>query len=129
MSIEEVDIPHLDNNPPKFKPNLYPIPYKQHVQAPYFILPSIGCRGSGKTFSIVKLLKIQEDSGFYDPITGDKVQIRLILFSPTAQSNPIFNSLKQLNEDDIINDYTDQKLLEFIEEIKEVQKNLKDYRK
>lgn len=33
MNIEEIDIPELDNKPPKFKPNLYPVAYKKHVQA------------------------------------------------------------------------------------------------
>lgn len=128
MDIEEIDIPELDNKPPKFKPNLYPVPYKKHVQAPYFILASIGCRGSGKTFSIVKMLKNQEDSGFYDPITKDEVKIKHFLFSPTANSNPVFSALKYLDEDNIINDYTDEKLLEIIEQIKEERKEVKDYR-
>jgi hypothetical protein len=128
MSVEEVDIPFLDNKPPKFKPNLYPVAYKKHVQACYHITAAVGCRGSGKTFSVVKMLKNQEDSGFYDPITNDKVKIRHFLFSPTAASNPVFNALKYLDEDDIINDYTDEKLLEIIEEIKEERKKVKEYR-
>lgn len=128
MNIEEVDIPELDNVPPKFKPNLYAVPYKKHIQPPYFILSAVGCRGSGKTFAVVKMLKNQEDSGFYDPITNEKVKIKHYLFSPTAQSNPVFSALKYLDEENIINDYTDEKLLEIIETIKEERKQVKDYR-
>ena len=128
MQIEEVDIPYLNNNPPKFKPNLYPQPYKEHIQPCYFIFGSVGCRGSGKTYSVVKILKNQEDSGFYDPITKDKVKIKHYLFSPTVAANPIFTSLKYLDDDNIINDYTDEKLIEIIDEIKAERKLVKDYR-
>jgi hypothetical protein len=128
MDIEEIDIPYLDNTPPKFKANLYPVPNKEHVLRPYSIIASIGCRGSGKTFSIVKLLKNMENSGYYDPITTDKVKLRHILFSPTAASNPVFSALKYLDEDDIINDYTDEKLIELVDEIKAERRALKEYK-
>jgi hypothetical protein len=129
MSIEEVDIPELNNDPPKFKPNLYPVPYKKHISPPYYIFVASGQRGSGKTFGIVRHILNAEQSGFYDPITNDKVKIKTFLFSPTAESNPVFNALKSLDEDDIINEYTDEKLLEIIEQIQEERKQVKDYRK
>ena len=128
MSVEEEQIEHLDNKPPKFKPNLYPVAYKKHVSACYHILAAVAPRGSGKTFSIVKHLKNQEDSGFYDPITGDNVKIKHILFSPTAQSNPVFSALKYLHEDDIHNDYTDEKLMEIIDQIKAERDEYKKYK-
>jgi hypothetical protein len=74
----------------------------------------MGCRGSGKTYSIVRMLLNQEKSGFKDPITGDTVYIHHILFSPTAKSNPVFTALKYLDEEDIINDYTDLKLIDVL---------------
>lgn len=129
MNVEEISIPELNNNPPKFKnPNLYPVPYKKHISPPYYIFCGSGARGSGKTFGIVKHIQNAEQSGFYDPITKDEVKIRTFLFSPTAESNPVFNALKSLDENDIINEYTDEKLMEIIEQIKEERKNLKDYR-
>jgi hypothetical protein len=129
MSIEEEQIEHLDNKPPKFKPNLYPVANKQHVSACYHIMCAVAPRGSGKTFSIVKHLKNQEDSGFYDPITGDQVKIKHILFSPTAVSNPVFTALKYLHEDDIHNDYTDEKLFEIVEQIKAERDEIKKFKK
>ena len=129
MDIVEEKIQNLTNEPPKFKPNLYPIPNDPNVQAPYFICAAIGCRGSGKTYSIVRMLLNQEKSGFKDPITGDTVHIRHILFSPTAKSNPVFTALKYLDEEDRINDYTDQKLIDVLEEIKAHNEQVKEYKK
>jgi hypothetical protein len=129
MEIVEEKIQNLTNEPPKFKPNLYPIPNDKNIQAPYFICAAIGCRGSGKTYAIVRMLLNQERSGFKDPITGDKVYIRHILFSPTAKSNPVFSALKYLDEEDIINDYTDQKLYDILEEVKAHNDDVKEYKK
>lgn len=130
MDIEEEQIPTLDNKPPKFKnTNQYPLPNDPHVSRPYYIFVASGCRGSGKTFGITKHISIAEKSGFYDPVTGDKVKIRTILFSPTAESNPVFNALKSLDPDDIINEYTDEKLEEIIEQIKSEREAVKEYKK
>ena len=129
MNINEEQIKTLTNEPPKFKPNLYPIPNDPNVQPPFFICAAIGCRGSGKTYSIVRMLLNQEKSGFKDPITGEKVYIRHILFSPTVKSNPVFTALKYLDEDDIIGEYTDQKLFDILEEIKAHNEKFKEYKK
>ena len=112
MNVEEINIPHLTNEPPKFKHNLYPVPYKKHISPPYYIFVASGQRGSGKTFGICRHILNAEASGFQDPVTLEKVKIRTYLFSPTAASNPIFNSLKSLDPENIINEYTDDKLEE-----------------
>jgi hypothetical protein len=129
MNINEEQIKNLTNTPPVFKPNLYPIPNDSNVQPPYFICAAIGCRGSGKTYSIVRMLLNQEKSGFKDPVTGEKIYIRHILFSPTVKSNPVFTALKYLDEDDIIGEYTDQKLFDILEEIKAHNEQVKEYKK
>lgn len=130
MNIVEEHIDNLDNEPPKFKPNLYPVPNNPQLTfAPYFICCANGCRGSGKTYSVVKMLLNQEKSGFKDPVTGEKVYIRHILFSPTVSANPVFTALKYLDEEDIINEYTDQKLFDILEEIKAHNDEVKEYKK
>lgn len=130
ISIQEEQIPTLDNSPPKFKnSNQYPIPNDPHVSRPYYIFVASGAKGSGKTFGITKHIVNAEKSGFYDPVTGDKVKIKTFLFSPTAESNPVFNAIKSLDPDDIINDYTDEKLEEIIEQIKEEREAVKKYKK
>lgn len=129
MDITEDKIEALTNEPPKFKKNLYPIPNHNFVQRPYFIAVAVGMRGSGKTYSIVRMLLNQEKSGFRDPITDEKVYIRHILFSPTYEANPVFTALKYLDKDDIINEYTDQKLFDLLEEIKAYNDEVKHYKK
>lgn len=129
MNVEEEQIEHLNNIPAKFKPNLYPVPYKKGVQAPYHISVFLGCRGSGKSYAICKMVSNATDSGFYDPITKEKVGVISYLFSPTAQSNPIFTSLKSLDESRIINEYTDEKLIEIIEHIKSERDEIKKFKK
>ncbi len=129
MNIEEEQIENLNNEPPKFKPNLYPVPYKKGVQAPYHISVFLGARNSGKSYAITKMVRNAEDSGFYDPITKERVGVFTYLFCPTAQSNPIFSSLKSLDEDNIITDYSDEKLIQIIENIKAERENVKEYRK
>lgn len=129
MEIEEEQIEDLNNNPPKFKPNLYPVPYKKHISSPYYIFVASGQRGSGKTFGITKHILNAEMSGFYDPITGDRVKIKTYLFSPTAESNPVFNAIKSLDKENIINEYTDEKLEEIIEQIKAERESVKEYKK
>ena len=129
MIITEEHIKNLNNDPPKFKQNLYPIPNDPNIQRPYHITCAVGQRGSGKSYSIVKMLSNQERSGFADPITGEPVDIRHILFSPTIKGNPIFTTLKYLDEDDMINEYTENKLYEILEEIEQDKIQTERYRK
>jgi hypothetical protein len=75
------------------------------------------------------MLLNQEKSGFKDPVTGDKVYIKHVLFSPTVKSNPVFTALKYLDEEDIIGEYTDQKLFDVLEEIKANNDQVKEYKK
>jgi hypothetical protein len=117
MNITETKISNLNNDPPNFKKKLYPVPNDPNVQKCYHITCAVGQRGSGKTYSIVKMLANAEKLGYKDPINGDKVDMRHILFSPTIKGNPVFTSLKYLHEDDMINEYTEEKLYDILEEI------------
>ena len=76
----------------------------------FFTSIFIGGRGSGKTYSLVKLIKNYERYPIYD-VDNNKLDIRVILFCPTAHSvaNPIYETLKYLDDDDIILDYSDDK--------------------
>ena len=115
MNIVEEQIEGLNNEPPVFKGLKYPISKNIHLPKNYFILASIGQRGSGKSYSIVKTLSNMEKYGYYDNITNEKVDIRHILFSPTFKGNPIFSTLKYLDEEeDVINEYTDDKLYDVL---------------
>jgi hypothetical protein len=133
--ITEEYINSLSNIQLNFKSNKYPIPVNKHLPRMYFVYLGIGSRGSGKTYSCVKLLKAYE-SGIVDAYTKNKMSQRIILFSPTVDANPVFNSLTHLHEDDIHTEYNDNMLLEVIDDIKrerietiEYQRKSKLYRK
>ena len=53
--------------------------------------------------------------------------MRVIVFSPTVHSaaNPIYDTLKYLDEDEIIMDYSDNKLLDKLDEIEKGKENIK----
>ena len=53
------------------------------------------------------------------------------MFCPTANSaaNPIFRSLKSLDEDDIVLNYSDDLLLDKIEEISKEKQEIEEYNK
>ena len=118
MSVTETKITHLDNKPPKFKRIIYPVPIQPNIQAPYYCCCAVGCRGSGKTYGVVKMLRNAEQSGFIEPTTGEKCAIRHILFSPTIHGNPIFKTLKYLAEEDCHSDYSEAKLQDVLDELK-----------
>jgi hypothetical protein len=56
--------------------------------------------------------------------------MRVIVFCPTINSsaNPIYESLKHLDENDIILDYSDDKLLDKLQEIEDEKKFIEDYK-
>lgn len=129
MNIEEEQIDYLDNKLPKYKPNLYPEPNKSHIPKCYYIMIANGNRGQGKTIKTVQMVKMMEEFGYHNPVTKEKIQIKSYLFSPTAASNPCFGALDSLEEENIINDYTDDKLIEIIEYIKAEREDVKEYNK
>ena len=88
----------------------------------------IGSKGSGKTYSLVSLLRHYEKSSILDK-KGRKHTIRTILFCPTGNSdfNKIYTTLESLDqENDIIIDYSDEKLLEVLDKIADEEKEIKN---
>ena len=57
--------------------------------------------------------------------------MRVIVFCPTINSsaNPIYESLKHLDENDIILDYSDDKLLYKSQEIEQEKEDIQTYKK
>jgi hypothetical protein len=96
----------------------------------YFTAMFIGAKNSGKSYGLVKLLKFYENEPIKDS-DNNTLQIRTILFCPTANSaaNPIFQSLKSLDEDDIVLNYSDDLLLDKIEEISIEKQEIEEYNK
>ena len=91
----------------------------------------IGAKGTGKTWSLVRLLKHYEDSPIIDK-KGRKHEMRTILFCPTGNSNfnTIYKSLKSLDqENDVILNYSDSTLLTILEQIAQEEEEIKEYYK
>jgi hypothetical protein len=118
MSIHRESIANWDDRPVKHKRQKYPQCSDKKTPRCFFVGQFIGARGSGKTFSIVKLIRQFQDFKVFDS-EGNEVAQRVIVFTPTFDANPVFKALKHLDDDDIHANYTDQKLLEVVEEIKD----------
>jgi hypothetical protein len=90
----------------------------------------IGAKNTGKTYSLVKLLKNYERYPIYDH-QHNKLDTRVIIFCPTFHStaNPILKTLKNLDEDDIILNYSDDKLLDKMDEIEFEYNQIEEYSK
>ena len=90
----------------------------------------IGAKGTGKTFSLVSLLRHYERASIIDK-KRRKHEMRTILFCPTGDSdfNKIYKTLESLHTDDIILNYSDNKLLEVLDQIANEEKEIKEYYK
>jgi hypothetical protein len=87
---------------------------------------NIGARGSGKTYTIVQMIKHYEKN----KIMRDNVvyKLRTHLISPTIQANEIYQSLDSLDMDkDAHENYTDKLILDIIAGIKERKQKYEDY--
>jgi hypothetical protein len=92
----------------------------------YWNMMNIGARGSGKTYTIVQMIKHYEKN----KITKDGVRykLRTHLISPTIQANEIYQSLDSLNMDkDAHENYSDKLLLDIIADIKDKKEKYEDY--
>lgn len=97
----------------------------------YWNLLSIAARCSGKTYTICKLIKHYEKNKIVDK-DGELYPLRTFLISPTTQANEIYHSLNTLDfENDVYEDYTDEILLNIVEDVKAIKdecQEFKDYR-
>ena len=76
------------------------------------------------------MIKNYEDQPIKDS-KGNLLEIRTILFSPTGKSeaNPIYTTLKSLDFDnDVIEHYTDNKLIEKLNEIEKDKEEIEYYK-
>ena len=83
----------------------------------FFNLLSVAPRMTGKSYSMVKLLKHYEETELRDN-DGILHPMRIILISPTVSANPIYKSLKKLDENDIHEIYTEELLQDILDGIK-----------
>jgi len=118
--------------PPEFKISKRKEPQSINKDMPpiFFSCLVIGSKNSGKTFAITQLLKLFEENEIYD-INGKKLEQRIIIFSPTAQteSNVVFKNLKNLDDTDIHLEFSDELLEEVIDDIKDHIEEVSEYEK
>lgn len=116
--------------PPQFKISKRKEPQSINTDMPplFFSCLVVGSKNSGKTYAITSLLKLFEGNDIYD-INGKKLEQRIIIFSPTAQteSNVVFKNLKNLDDADIHLEFSDDLLQEVIDDIKEHIEEAKEY--
>jgi hypothetical protein len=98
IMIEEIELNGLDNKPIKTTKKPPPRSINENLPPYYFRSIFIGSKGSGKTFSLMKLSKYYEKYPIYEN-GGHKLDMRVIVFCPTILStaNPIYETLKYFN--------------------------------
>ena len=113
--IEEKDLDGFNNKMSSGKLN-YPNCRCGNCPRIFFNLLACAPRQTGKTYSIVKLLRHYEENKLLDK---DDIQhpMRTILISPTIDANPIFRSLKTLSDNDKHDIYNDELLQDILDGI------------
>ena len=127
--IKEISIVGLNNDPIKVKkPN---IPQSDNKDLPrfFFNMLLVAQKHSGKTFLLAKLIKNYQKTKILDN-EGNIHKVRVILFAPTAftESNKIYETLN-VDPNDILVNYSDDQLLNVLDEIKQENDEIKEYKK
>ena len=127
--IKEISIAGLNNDPIKVKkPN---IPQSDNKDLPrfFFNMLLVAQKHSGKTFLLAKLIKNYQKTKIIDN-EGNIHKVRVILFAPTAfsESNKIYETLN-VDPNDIHVNYSDDQLLNVLDEIKQENDEIKEYKK
>jgi len=130
MTIIEYKLKGLNNEPPKMNKKPTPKSINGELTSCYFSALFLGAKNSGKTTGLCKLIHNYEQYPIKD-YKGNSLPTRVILFAPTAysQANPIYKTLESLDEDDIILQYSDDKLNEKLQSIEDDKQEIEDYRK
>lgn len=126
MIIEE-KIENLNNNVVKVNKKKPPRSKNKYLVPLYFTSCFVGSKNSGKTYGLVKMLKNFEENPIFNN-ENEKLDMRVILVCPTANSvaNPIYKTLKYLDEDDIYTDYNDELLQDILEDIKTEKEEIEE---
>ena len=112
----------------EYRPNTYPVPANASLPRMFFVALFVGSRGSGKTYNCCQLLKMYETHGIKN-LKGKPMKQRIILISPTSAANPVFTCLKHMDMSrDLVENYSDAKLLEVLDDIKNEKEETDSYK-
>jgi hypothetical protein len=127
--IQEIKLNTVSNKLPTINKKSPPRSINPDLTPCYFSACFVGAKNSGKSYGLCTFIKNYQDNPIKDH-DGNSLQTRIILFAPTANSdaNPVYKTLKNLDEDDIILQYSDDILLDKIESIKQDKEDIEDYR-
>ncbi len=105
---------------PSFRIKKTDEPRSKNLNLPplFFSCLIVGSKNSGKSYAMTSLLKMFEENPIYD-VNGNELKQRIILFSPTAlnTTNAVFKNLKNLDENDIHLEYSDELLEDILDEL------------
>lgn len=125
--IHEERLKHFDTNaPPKHESTPYPV-VNSELPKLFPCAAFCGSVGSGKTSQAARLVSKYIELGARDPETNQLLMQRCILFSPSIDSNPVWNCIPTANLEkvDMISGYSDAKLKQIWDEMK-TEKRLYD---
>lgn len=127
MDIKEIDLNGFKDKINNSKLD-YPKSDNKNLFQLFFNFLGVGARGSGKTFSTVKIIKAFENSKM---MSGSGLhKIRTILISPTYDANRnLWANLKSLNENDIYENYNESILQDIIDSIRDTIEEVDFYNK
>lgn len=134
MNIKEVELQAFKDKINNSKLD-YPKSDNKNLFNLFFNFMAVGSRGSGKTFSTVKIIKEFEKSKMISEqgAEGSRIaehKIRTILISPTYDANKnLWGNLKSLNENDIYESYSEATLQAIIDDIKGIIDEVDVYNK
>ena len=125
--IQEVNISNIPKT--DFQVLKKPIPQSSNRSLPMMFNTQLytGSKGRGKTYALVSLLSMYENSNISDGTTD--YDMRVILIAPTAYSsaNSIYHTLKSLDKSDIHLEYTDELLEGILDDIKAKSDEYQEY--
>ena len=129
MIVEE-KINDLNNDVVKVNKKKPPRSKNKYLVPLYFTSCFVGAKNSGKTYGLVKMLKNFENNPIYNS-DNEKLNIRVILVCPTANSlaNPIYKTLKYLDDKDIYTEYSDETLSDILDDIKAEKEEIEERHK
>lgn len=126
--IIEKDVPNIDNKPINVKKKDIPQSTNKSLPLLYHTQLYIGKKGVGKTYKMIKILQAYEKSKIKDN-SGNEYKMRIIVISPTAKSgaNVVYETLQSLNDEDIHFEYSDELLLDILDDIKNKKDEYDEY--
>lgn len=126
--IVEKTVENIDDKPFNIKKRNVPQSTNKSLPLLFNTSLYIGSKGTGKSYKLTKILKLYEQSKIMDE-DGIEYEMRTILICPTASSgaNEVYKVLNSLDqENDVHLDYSDELILNILNDIKAKQDEYDD---